>query len=273
MVKLEGAVGYLVVANQTLGGTGLIGSVQERAKEGFPIHVVVPATDPADEHVSTEGTGPDNAQRRLRAGTGAVQSGRGRGRRLGWRRRPHGSDPRRLGCELLRRDHHLHPSRRRLPSGCTWTCRTGSNASSTCRSNGSKPAATTRAKRQPCTSTCRPPTSRPLNQVRRLPTRPERRGCDRTRPTDAPRSRRPACSNPTRSTTAPPVASTSARSSRRRSATTCGWSILTDGFSSSARRDDQGCGLRAEGGSRGVPVLARSPAADRPGPSDVSQGA
>jgi GABA permease len=66
MVRHEGAVGYLVVANQTLGGTGLIGSVQERAKEGFPIHVVVPATDPADEHASTEGTGPENAQRRLR---------------------------------------------------------------------------------------------------------------------------------------------------------------------------------------------------------------
>ena len=56
---------YLVVANQTLGGTGLISAVQERAKEGFPIHVVVPATEPADEHVPAEGTGAEQAQRRL----------------------------------------------------------------------------------------------------------------------------------------------------------------------------------------------------------------
>ena len=65
MVRLEGAVGYLVVANQTLGGTSLVGSVQERAKEGFPIHVLVPATEPGDEHAATDGTGPGNAQRRL----------------------------------------------------------------------------------------------------------------------------------------------------------------------------------------------------------------
>ena len=65
MVKLEGAEGYLLVANQTPGGTGLIGSVQERAKEGFPSHVVVPATEPGDEHVPAQGTDPDNAQRRL----------------------------------------------------------------------------------------------------------------------------------------------------------------------------------------------------------------
>jgi hypothetical protein len=56
---------YLVVANQTLGGIGLVSTVQERAKEGFPIHVLVPATAPADEHVPTEGTGAQHAQRRL----------------------------------------------------------------------------------------------------------------------------------------------------------------------------------------------------------------
>ena len=40
-----------------------------------------------------------------------------------------------------------------------------------------------------------------------------------------------------------------------------GSSILTDWF------------CWPEGGGRGVPALARSPAADRPGPSDVSQEA
>ena len=59
------ATRYLVVANQTLGGTGLVSTVQERAKEGFPIDVVVPATEPADEHVPAEGTGVQHAERRL----------------------------------------------------------------------------------------------------------------------------------------------------------------------------------------------------------------
>jgi GABA permease len=65
MVESASMRRYLVVANQILGGTGLADSVQQRAKEGYSIHVVVPATEPADERVRPEGTAAENAQRRL----------------------------------------------------------------------------------------------------------------------------------------------------------------------------------------------------------------
>ena len=65
MATFPAAGRYLVVANQTLGGTGLAHSVRQRGREGHAIHVVVPATEPADERVPAEGTGPENAQRRL----------------------------------------------------------------------------------------------------------------------------------------------------------------------------------------------------------------
>ena len=57
---------YLLVANQTLGGTALVTVVRERAKwEGAAIHIVVPATDPTDQHPAVEGTASEIAQRRL----------------------------------------------------------------------------------------------------------------------------------------------------------------------------------------------------------------
>jgi len=57
---------YLVVANQTLGGTALAQVVMDRAKmEAATIHVVVPATEAADEHPPATGTAAENAQRRL----------------------------------------------------------------------------------------------------------------------------------------------------------------------------------------------------------------
>ena len=57
----------LVVASQTLGGTGLVNLITSRAKtEMATFHVVVPATDPADEQSPTAGTASDNAHRRLR---------------------------------------------------------------------------------------------------------------------------------------------------------------------------------------------------------------
>ena len=57
---------YLVVANQTLGGTALAKVITERAKmEAVTFHVVVPATEPADEHPPAAGTASENAQRRL----------------------------------------------------------------------------------------------------------------------------------------------------------------------------------------------------------------
>ena len=57
---------YLVVANQTLGGSALVPLVAERATmETATAHVVVPATEPADEHPPAEGTASANAQRRL----------------------------------------------------------------------------------------------------------------------------------------------------------------------------------------------------------------
>jgi hypothetical protein len=65
MATSPAAIRYLVVANQTLGGTGLLGSLQARALEECSFHVVVPATEPADEHAPGEGTGTEIAQRRL----------------------------------------------------------------------------------------------------------------------------------------------------------------------------------------------------------------
>jgi hypothetical protein len=57
---------YLVVANQTLGGTALATVVTERAKnERATIHVAVPATEPADERQPAVGTASENAERRL----------------------------------------------------------------------------------------------------------------------------------------------------------------------------------------------------------------
>jgi hypothetical protein len=57
---------YLVVANQTLGGTALAKVITERATmEVATFHVVVPATEPADEQQPAAGTASENAQRRL----------------------------------------------------------------------------------------------------------------------------------------------------------------------------------------------------------------
>jgi hypothetical protein len=57
---------YLVVANQTLGGTALAEVVKERARlEKATFHVVVPATDPANEHPPAGGNASENARRRL----------------------------------------------------------------------------------------------------------------------------------------------------------------------------------------------------------------
>ncbi len=59
---------YLVVANQTLGGTALARAIEERANtEAATFHVLVPATEPADEHSPAAGTASENAQRRLQA--------------------------------------------------------------------------------------------------------------------------------------------------------------------------------------------------------------
>jgi hypothetical protein len=57
---------YLVVANQTLGGTALAKVITERATiEVATFHVVVPATEPADEQRPATGTASENAERRL----------------------------------------------------------------------------------------------------------------------------------------------------------------------------------------------------------------
>lgn len=57
---------YLLVANQTLGGTALTQVVTERASmEAATFHVVVPATEPADEHPPVAGTASENAHHRL----------------------------------------------------------------------------------------------------------------------------------------------------------------------------------------------------------------
>ena len=56
----------VVVANQTLGGTALFHAVQDRFREGCSIHIVVPATEPDDHHISAEGSsGEDLARDRL----------------------------------------------------------------------------------------------------------------------------------------------------------------------------------------------------------------
>ena len=68
---------YLVVANQTLGGTALAKVITERATiEAATFHVVVPATEPADEHQPAEGTASEIAQRRLE---GALERLKGSG--------------------------------------------------------------------------------------------------------------------------------------------------------------------------------------------------
>jgi hypothetical protein len=57
---------YLVVANQTLGGDHLIDEVRDCLREGAcRFHIVVPATDPQDHAVSTEGEARALAQQRL----------------------------------------------------------------------------------------------------------------------------------------------------------------------------------------------------------------
>lgn len=61
-----GVARYLVVANQTLGGTALARIVAKRAKvKSATFHVAVPATEPADEYPPAAGTASENAQRRL----------------------------------------------------------------------------------------------------------------------------------------------------------------------------------------------------------------
>lgn len=57
---------YLVVANQTLGGATLTELVVLRATlESASVHVLVPATDPADEHPPATGAPSENALSRL----------------------------------------------------------------------------------------------------------------------------------------------------------------------------------------------------------------
>jgi hypothetical protein len=59
---------YLVVANQTLGGTRLEEAVRERLADGpSRFHVLVPATVPQDHAVWTEGEARALAQQRLDA--------------------------------------------------------------------------------------------------------------------------------------------------------------------------------------------------------------
>jgi hypothetical protein len=75
MATSPAAIRYLVVANQTLGGTGLAGTLQARALEECSFHVVVPATEPADERTAGGGTGTENAQRRLEEALKRFQGG------------------------------------------------------------------------------------------------------------------------------------------------------------------------------------------------------
>jgi hypothetical protein len=56
---------YLVVANQTLGGTALVGTVQERVMEGAAIRVVVTAAEPAGDAAPGTGDPVAAAQQRL----------------------------------------------------------------------------------------------------------------------------------------------------------------------------------------------------------------
>ena len=59
---------YLVVANQTLGGSHLADQVRERMASGpCAFHVLVPATAPADQSVWTEGEAVAVAEERLEA--------------------------------------------------------------------------------------------------------------------------------------------------------------------------------------------------------------
>lgn len=56
---------YLVVANQTLAGEGLLARIRELARHGTcSFHVVVPATPPHD-HARTEGEARATAKARL----------------------------------------------------------------------------------------------------------------------------------------------------------------------------------------------------------------
>jgi hypothetical protein len=55
---------YLVVANQTLGGTHLLSLLRELAEQPSSFHVLVPATPPRD-HLWTEGEARTIAHRRL----------------------------------------------------------------------------------------------------------------------------------------------------------------------------------------------------------------
>jgi hypothetical protein len=65
---------YLLVANQTLGGTALATVVTERAKnERATIHIIVPATAPADERPPAAGIALENAQRRLQGALDRLQ--------------------------------------------------------------------------------------------------------------------------------------------------------------------------------------------------------
>ena len=57
---------YLIVANQTLGGAHLAGSVRARMAEGpCSFHIIVPATRPTDHAVWTEGEANAIAKERL----------------------------------------------------------------------------------------------------------------------------------------------------------------------------------------------------------------
>jgi hypothetical protein len=57
---------YLVVANQTLGGSHLEQAVRDRVAQGeCTFHIVVPATRPADHLVWTEGEAHEIARERL----------------------------------------------------------------------------------------------------------------------------------------------------------------------------------------------------------------
>jgi GABA permease len=62
---------YLFLANQTLGGSALTSVIAERARiEQAAIHIVVPDTEPADEHPPTMSVAESRlceAERRLRA--------------------------------------------------------------------------------------------------------------------------------------------------------------------------------------------------------------
>jgi hypothetical protein len=56
---------YLVVANQTLGGTALVSTVRERVVEGAAIRIVVPAGESSDDASLGTGDPVEAARRRL----------------------------------------------------------------------------------------------------------------------------------------------------------------------------------------------------------------